>query len=395
MLERFRACYPTGCLISELVTIHNGKYVVRVLVRVDGETLATGLAGADTVELAEDQARKRSLAPLLLNLSISTPQTTSSSEAKTSVQLSPPKSTSDLEPQINTYVNTSLQPKTEASPKKGSNLDSDEVPHAPTVSSGLEKLEISTPLETEELPPLKSTINYDDVPYVPQNSGGFNDNWLNSDYGMKQKEEKIDEVKAPSIDSTNDIENEITTSEPIDYEIEVAQLTDINVESEEITSLNPPIDLSDDNAKIDILIDTLNWTKEQERDFLEQSYNQKTRSFLTPEQLLNFQQYLELLAKITEKVKNESWKTEQLNDYLDYNHNKQSLEQLNIDELQSFWQYLEIFSRTSKEIKRLGWNARKGKTYLKKNYGEEGRTRLSYEKLQDFLQNLEALDTPQ
>ena len=44
MLTQFRKNYPQGSLVSELVTIDHGKYIVRVLVQVNGVTLRTGLA---------------------------------------------------------------------------------------------------------------------------------------------------------------------------------------------------------------------------------------------------------------------------------------------------------------------------------------------------------------
>ena len=66
MLTQFRNCYPQGSIVSELVTVDHGKYVVRTLIQVEGITLASGLAAADTVEQAEDRARERSLA--ILNL---------------------------------------------------------------------------------------------------------------------------------------------------------------------------------------------------------------------------------------------------------------------------------------------------------------------------------------
>lgn len=54
MFAQFQASYPTGGLISELLTIYQGKFVVRVLVQVEGITRATGIAAAETPELAED-----------------------------------------------------------------------------------------------------------------------------------------------------------------------------------------------------------------------------------------------------------------------------------------------------------------------------------------------------
>ncbi len=384
MLERFRASYPTGCLISELITIHNGKYIVRVLVQVNGEILASGLGAADTVELAEDKARERSLATLILDSSFSAPQT--------SFELSTSPSATNHIPQFTKYVNTPLQIKTEELPTAGLNLDLNEVSDTPTVSSELEASEIPTPLEKDELLTVESSINYDDVSDSPQDSSAFDNSWLDTDYRQEQNEEKIDETTESLIDSRNHIESEITTSEPINSGIDLAAPINNN---NEIYSSDLSQDVSDDNVSIDILMDGLGWTKEKERDFLEQNYSQKTRQFLTTEELLDFHQYLDILQKVTKEIKGQGWKAKQQKDYFEYNHNKESLEQLSVDELQSFLQYLEVFSKTTTEIKRLGWNATKGKTFLKQHYGEEGRTRLSFEKLQDFLQHLEALDTPQ
>ncbi len=62
MLAQFQERYPTASLLSELLTIYQGKFVVQVLVQIEGVTRATGMAAAETVELAEDQARLRAIA---------------------------------------------------------------------------------------------------------------------------------------------------------------------------------------------------------------------------------------------------------------------------------------------------------------------------------------------
>lgn len=59
--EIFRQRYPQGGLISELAAIEHGQFIVRVMVVLDGVTLASGLAAAPSVEQAEDQARIRAL----------------------------------------------------------------------------------------------------------------------------------------------------------------------------------------------------------------------------------------------------------------------------------------------------------------------------------------------
>ena len=72
MFTQFRICYPQGSLISEFVTVDRGQYIVRALIQDKGITLATGLAAADTIERAEDQARERAFAALGVNLDSAT-----------------------------------------------------------------------------------------------------------------------------------------------------------------------------------------------------------------------------------------------------------------------------------------------------------------------------------
>ncbi len=67
MLTQFRHHYPQGSLISELIDIDRGLYLVKVSVAVEGVVLATGLAGENTIELAEDAARERAIAALVLD----------------------------------------------------------------------------------------------------------------------------------------------------------------------------------------------------------------------------------------------------------------------------------------------------------------------------------------
>jgi hypothetical protein len=67
MLAQFQNLYPNGSIISELIEIFQGKYIVRVSIQLEGITRATGIAGAETVEVAEDQARNRALTVLGIN----------------------------------------------------------------------------------------------------------------------------------------------------------------------------------------------------------------------------------------------------------------------------------------------------------------------------------------
>jgi hypothetical protein len=68
MLAQFQARYPQSSLISDLLTIYQGKFVVRVSAQVEGVTRATGMAAAETLELAEDRARERAIAVLAVDV---------------------------------------------------------------------------------------------------------------------------------------------------------------------------------------------------------------------------------------------------------------------------------------------------------------------------------------
>ncbi len=68
MLGKFREKFPNGGLISELVKIDRHLYIVKASVVVDGITLSSGLASAETIEMAEDKARIRAIDALQLDL---------------------------------------------------------------------------------------------------------------------------------------------------------------------------------------------------------------------------------------------------------------------------------------------------------------------------------------
>ncbi len=63
-LQKFRSQYPEGCLTADLISMHDGQYVVRATIVLEGKTLATGLAASADVQTAEDRARDRAIAAL-------------------------------------------------------------------------------------------------------------------------------------------------------------------------------------------------------------------------------------------------------------------------------------------------------------------------------------------
>jgi hypothetical protein len=353
MLSKFRSLYPTGRLISELTTIHNGQYIVRTLVQVNGENVGSGLASAETVELAEELARKRAIENLELDSPTSVPP--SSSQSPTAVSSVAPRPSASNRPQPTSQKLTEVaatrdvdQQKTKTQTKTKTQVNEEPVSRTPEPASPIAS---TAPLAPVTIPP------------EPDN---FDNEWLNGPSYTKS------ELEGQKLSGTSEKieENQTPTTE--------------------LTATSEPLDLSNATATIEVLLNNLNWSKEQERDYLEQTYGEKTRSFLDEEKLLDFQEYLEVLAKVTAKIKSLGWNPKQQKDYLKNHQGGRSLEELDAYELAEFLEYLEVFDKITQKIKELAWTNEQGKNYLQDNYGVAGRTRLSPEQLRDFLTRLES-----
>ena len=382
MLSIFRSRYPTGRLISELATVHNGKYIVRTLVQVNGENIGSGLAAAETVELAEAKARKRAIENLELDSTTSV-SVSQSPKAVSSVAPPPPRATAGQPASqkltevaaTRDVVKNQTQTQTKSKTQTKTQVDKER----PT----------ATP---EERPPIASTATKEPVT-IPNESDRFDsDDWLNSSSSSSSEfEAKPLGGSGELIDSLSEIGSDRSTAQKDSIAAVVASGMESQTPSTAVTAAFIPLDLSNTTATIDVLLNNLNWSKERERDYLELTYGEKLRSLLNEEKLLDFQQYLEILAKVTAKIKALGWKPKQEKDYLKNHQSGKTREELNANELTEFLEYLEIFDKITDKIKELGWTNEQGKDYLQETYGVVGRTRLSLEQLQDFLLYLESL----
>lgn len=331
MFAEFRALYPAGQLICELLTVHHGKFVVRCLVQVDGKTLATAMSAAESVEDAEDRARLRAIAVL---------GSAAPDRAIASVDPAP------VAPVAPVASVAAVPPPPAVSPPAA-------VPPPPPAAVPVPVGPTSVPLPVLEMPvadklpetdqsnfvKTEAKLNEDPIAPVPEplppkvdraEATGFvpkqldSDAWLSSSYG-----EPITELEMPTS----------SQSELLQGAAEVRELQPIAV--------GIPSDAIEDNsdtiAEIDAILKRLQWKKKQESDCLEQNYGKSSQRELSSEQLVDF------------------------------------------------LEYLEIYSRTTEEIKRLGWTANQGKDYLKQGYGKEARHFLNQVELLDFLQYLESL----
>lgn len=276
MFAQFRVRYPTGSLISELLTIYNGKFVVRALVQIDGVTKATGMAIADSIELAEDQARIRALELMGIHLSWGQSETTdrpvSPEYSKPSLFSSEKPETPHLgqgttDPTWSNHANldTSFSERTTHSIDKPTTYpaksdsevtgDSEETSDSPFSERRTNRF-----LETPKLTPINSFANESEPPVTFSNV-------------------------TPIASRRHD--QEMTIAPPPKLEPEISD------QSTEIIEDTNPDDFSDLIARTNVQIKRLGWTKKQGSDHLLRTYGKKTRQELKKEELEDFLEYLE------------------------------------------------------------------------------------------------------
>jgi len=275
MFAQFRVLYPTGSLITELLTIYNGKYVVRASVQIDGVTKATGMAVAETIESAEDQARIRALELIGLNLSwkpkettdhpVFAPESTKGSTFPAQRWETPPMGHSNDDPSWSTHSSfeSSLSEKT--TPFPSNKLTAYSTKSLGDVSSSPD--EKPDPLwETQKLTSVTSVTNDEDETEPTISYAKV------TPIGSRRHDPEITAVSSP------DFTRETSFTSPDDIAV---------VSLEE--------DLSDLIARSNVEIKRLGWTKKEGSDYLQRKYGKKTRQDLETRELADFLNYLESL----------------------------------------------------------------------------------------------------
>ncbi|MBU7584854.1 MAG: hypothetical protein KAF91_18410 [Nostoc sp. TH1S01] len=271
MLAQFQSLYPNGSLTSELVDIFQGKYIVRASVQIDGVIRATGLAAAETVEAAEDQARTRAL--MVLGMA-SSPQTQAASSPKATIPVQPT-------PVINTIANIN------------------ESTYSSTTDKGLElvtnKPEISPAASSNKTiaPDLFATEAHNTDTYTPD---------LTPSLPLTPSREPAFVPPADNLEIEVPHQPETPAFSGIAAS-NVTPFTPRNYSSSETTTTSTttskrkkkaePVDLSDVIAKTDVELQRLGWTPEQGREHLIKTYGKRGRTLLTEEELHSFLQYLQ------------------------------------------------------------------------------------------------------
>ena len=291
MLAQLRLQYPQSCLISELLEIKHGKYIVRALVQVEGVLIATGMGSGETVEIAEDHARERVLAILDLEASLSTtaiapivPATPLVAAPVTPPQvenlLAAPVMTA-IAPPIIVVANPVIQPVVTETP-------------APVVTE-IPASEIKTPVDIiQPQPKIEEEIIQEAV--SPQEISP------QPPIPTIEKTEKVEKVekteKIVSLHIVPDTQPAETYPQPVVAGVPDLESSKFSAEKEEkkAKSKTSPVaipDIKDVMAKTEIEIRRLGWTTQQGRNFLLQRYGKRARTLLSDEELLDFLSYLE------------------------------------------------------------------------------------------------------
>lgn len=253
MLAKFRHQYPLGSLISELVKIDRGTYIVKATIQIDKIVLATALAGADTVESAEDLAKDRAIATLFLDDDAESNNNNLINKADDFAEAQQSQAAEVAEKSLEqpTSVNFSKQ----TSEPKLEILSCD---HAPLSDNS--SLESSIPQ-----PNFEEESATESVSPVLVNNNIFGDTFTA-------------EISEDVADSDNNITDNASTSDSI-------------ITTPEIEAMH----FNEIKQKTDIEIKRLGWTKDQGKEFLMSHYGKRSRLHLTDDQLLEFLHYLEKL----------------------------------------------------------------------------------------------------
>lgn len=261
MLAQFQSLYPQGSLITELLQIYHGKYIVRASVQIEGVIRATGMACAETLEEAEDRARNRALSVVGIT---TTPQQS---------------------------VTVSIEPVTQLQPN-------------PTLA-------VTSGLNDSALPSVNSFPQTQATAFTPQSNANSKDisqdavisNHLADSQDLSQ--DAVIHLQEPQLDVPEELGMSFHQLEPL-QSISSSNVTPFtprsykeqdNAETRTATAKkkkkSEPVDLSDVIAKTDVEIERLGWSKDQGREYLKKTYGKIGRTLLTEEELLDFLRYLE------------------------------------------------------------------------------------------------------
>ena len=295
MLAQFRKRYPQGSLISKLVKIDRGQYIVKVSIQIEGIAIATGLAAANTVEEAEDRARNRALALLDLNEAVTTPP-----------ELTQTKENKKIEPPIAIAQPLAVE-KNEAT--ESLSLSSNGVTLSKTERIFPSESPLNLQPETtkirrqeaggrrqEEIFPSESPLNLqpETTKIRRQEAGGRRQEEIfpsESPLNLQPETTKMPEPEKEDLSSDRAIISTTPTQLPLET---VMRSPEPEPQPESISpDISPDISFDEMVLQTTVHMKRLGWTDKQGRDYLVEAYGKRSRHLLNDEELREFLHYLE------------------------------------------------------------------------------------------------------
>jgi hypothetical protein len=272
MLQKLRQRYPQVALISELVQIDHGKYIVRAIIEIEGKTVVTGLAAADTVEIAEDRARERAL--LLLEA-----ENTPDLQLVEKVSPNNISLPSDLPKTVPSTKKSTKTAKVTEIPRPEAKIEP-ELPQVQDIPPA--KIELELP-QVQDIPPAKIEPELPQVQDIPPAK-------------IEPELPQVQDIPLPEPEPLL-LETETDNYSLLSELPEEASLTEEEPPAPEPVVVIPEeIDYSVLKTKIDVEMKRLAWTTEKGREYLISTYGKKSRLLLTNEELLEFYNYLSSIS---------------------------------------------------------------------------------------------------
>jgi hypothetical protein len=341
-----------GCLTAELLTIHQGQYVVRSIAQLGNTNLATGMASAADIEAAEDRSKIRALEALGLGmvsagtspisafsnpLAVPYASEPAAQDASSSVPFKPSKdrNSTELEPTLeaNGLVSVSLPPADVklSTPKTfPSSPTPSSAPNEPALSDSAmltsagsagsvehSEVEQAAVLSHPSSSP-SSNISSADVNSLLSKASRLPPDALNQTDEMEQfafttaptpDSPAPDQGAFTSFEASHSVDSSFATlpsgaalnsptPSPSSAKPEKAGRTSKRkTDSFELpptpTPSRQPSDRSEEIMKIGIEMKRLGWSTEQGREYLKRTYGKRSRQELDDAELLDFLRYLE------------------------------------------------------------------------------------------------------
>ncbi|MEA5580983.1 hypothetical protein VB620_06465 [Nodularia harveyana UHCC-0300] len=276
MLAQFQSLYPNGSIITELVQIFQGKYIVRCSVQIENVTRATGMAGAETIEAAEDKARTRAL--MVLGISNSpqrSPELVTSEPSP--VHLAPPINPPDKKWPDTYQTKDSLFIDEDFGSSQWTSPDAREISLPSPKKHNLNTESVTTNSHKFDTGDIESQDFHPDIPVNQNRNPGFDTPSEN------QPEHQL---------LSGNFASNVTPFTPRNYTSPTDNFSHQTGPGQE-NNRSEPVDLSDVIAKTDVELQRLGWTAEQGREHLIKTYGKRGRILLTEEELYGFLKHLE------------------------------------------------------------------------------------------------------